>query len=158
MMAMICSLGELRRGTDGDPRKFTAAIEGKTLMLVAMGMFLAALTVIVCSSVIAEICALFGGEAFGHFLRDAGQQVGGAGGLGAAGAGAAGAARRYEQGIEFEEDGDVTPWREIDRRNIEERDRSFWGGATKVSRQIQRAAEYFVGTDILGTVPGGSKG
>jgi hypothetical protein len=43
-------------------------------------------------SLLAELCALFGVDAWGDFLLDAGRQVGGAGAAGAAGAGAAGAA------------------------------------------------------------------
>lgn len=59
-------------------------------MLLAITIAIAAVVAMFCLIALAEVATLFGAEAFGDFLRDAGQQVGGAGGLGAAGAAGAG--------------------------------------------------------------------
>lgn len=60
-------------------------------MLLALTIGIAGLIGMFCLVAMAAIASLFGADAFSDLLRDAGQQVGGAGGVGAAGAGAAGA-------------------------------------------------------------------
>ena len=61
-------------------------------MLLAITIGIVALIAMFCLFAMAEMATLFGADAFGNFLRDAGQQVGGAGGVGALGAAAAGGA------------------------------------------------------------------
>jgi hypothetical protein len=142
----------LRRSWSADPLLLTFMIG------------VAALAATACFFAIAEMATLFGAEAFGNFLRDAGQQVGGAGGLGAAGAGAAGAAtnwaqRRYQEnqlakelGIPRDELFPPDPYRNV---NV--------GGALgrsilHVSDRIQKWAESTAGgPEERGTAPGGSK-
>lgn len=135
-------------------------------MLLALMIGIVALVGMFCLFAIAEMATLFGADAFGNFLRDAGQQVGGAGGVGAlgaaaaGGAGAAGAADAQTRGNtdrNAADVGDVTPYSEVLHRDILERDKSIWSKISKMSRELQRGAEYFTGTDIIGTVPGGSR-
>ena len=61
-------------------------------MLLALTIGIVALIAMFCLFAMAQMATLFGADAFGDFLRDAGQQVGGAGGVGAAGAAGAGGA------------------------------------------------------------------
>ncbi|MEO6165215.1 MAG: hypothetical protein ABIP88_13880 [Candidatus Binatia bacterium] len=68
-------------------------------MLLAITIGIVGLIAMFCLFAMAAMATLFGAEAFGDFLRDAGQQVGGAGGIGAAGAGAAGGTTAARHGL-----------------------------------------------------------
>lgn len=68
-------------------------------MLLAITIGIVGLIAMFCLFAMAEMATLFGSYAFGDFLRDAGQTVGGAGGVGAAGAGAAGGTTAARHGL-----------------------------------------------------------
>lgn len=87
-------------------------------MFLALAIGSITFVVIFCLFALAELTAVLGADALGDFLRDAGQQVGGAGALGAAGAaGAGGANRGPAPGAShrtYEGNGSYTDWYNAD--------------------------------------------
>lgn len=147
-------------------------------MLLALTIGIVALISMFCLFAMADVAILFGADTLGNFLRDAGQQVGGAGGLGAAGAGAAGASDAgvpsgpWHSGRNAEEVGDASwPDTPQEAHTVEElRDAQRWERESRppdwgierkllqFSEQSQKWAEWVTGmSDVKGTAPGGSK-